>query len=206
MTVTKPTNLTGLSELDLLALYKKDKNDTRLRNRIFGVFYSRYDKYLRSEGKRFFTKVDASYFSIDVCDAENQANHCLLLAMEWFDVSKFKGDLNLFSIAPYIKLQMDSKISSYYWKRVKKSKKNVEQNYYADLSHYEDTYRKTQIEENCIKSELDERLCDQQRKLKNYLMDGVKEYKIKNILGVNNKEYFLLKEKLKQSMLSLGYD
>ena len=204
--MTTTTNLTQLSELQLLRLFKQDKNDTKTRDRIYSIFYSRYYKFLRTEGHRLFSKIDASYFSIDEFDCENQANYCIKVAMDWFDESKFKGNKNLFSIAPYVKLQIDAKISSYYWKKVSKAKRNVEQNYYSDLSHYVDEERIEDNEKSLLSRELDSRLSDQQRKLKNYLMEGVKEYRIKNIMGINNKEYFSLKEKLKQTMISLGYN
>lgn len=192
------------SELDLLRLFKQDKNDTKTRNRIYSIFYSRYEKFLKSEGNRLFSKIDATYFSIDKIDCENQANYCLKVAMDWFDEAKFRGDKNLFSIAPYVELQINAKISSYYWKQNKKIKKNVEQNYCSDLSFYAD--ERDELESNLMQKELDARLTDQQRKLKNYLMEGVKEYRIKNIMKVNNKEFFSLKEKLKQTMISLGYN
>jgi len=196
--------LKQLSELQLLRLYKQNKDDVRLRDKIYGIFYEKYYLFLKSEGNRLFSKIDSNYFSMDICDCENQANYCLKLAMDWFDQSKFKGNANLFSIAHYVKLQMDAKISSFYWKRIKKIKKNVDQTYCSDLSFYADEREET--ETKVINSELDSRLDDQQKKLKSYLMEGVKEYKIKNILGVNNKEYFSLKEKLKQTMISLGYN
>lgn len=198
------TTLDNLSELDLLGFYDTD-NDV-LKDKIYTIFYNRYIYFLKSEANRLMGTIDSKYFSMDFEDCLSEANYCLKLALDWFKVHKFRGKPELFSISAYVKLQVDAKISSYYWKKNVKKKKNVEQYYNSDLSFVQDKRdSEKEVERSLLESSLDERLDDQQKKLKNYLMQGFKEYKIKNIMKINNKEYFSLKEKLKQTMISVGY-
>lgn len=196
--------LDNLSEMELLRLY--EIKDDGLKNRIYTVFYNRYFYFLKSEANRLFNTIDSNYFSMDFEDCMSESSISLKLALDWFKIDKFRGNPDMFSISAYVKLQVDAKISSYYWKRNVKKKKNVEQSYNPDLSYVKDRRDSTkEVEKSLLESSLDSRLDEQQKKLKTYLMKGFKEYKIKNILGINSKEYFSLKEKLKQSMISVGY-
>lgn len=205
--MTTTNQLKNYTELELLKIYKSNKENALLTNKVYSIFYNKYYRFLLSESNRLYNKIDKIYFSIDMSDCENESAKCLKLAMDWFDECKFKGDKSKFSLSSYIKLQMDAKITSYYWKKNKKQKRNPDQVYNCDLSYLIDQRESqfSQIESNILLSQLDSKLTDKEKKLKNYLMSGVKEYKIKNILGITTKEYFSLKENLKQTMLSIGY-
>lgn len=197
--------LTNLTELELVRLYK---TSSRIKDLAFNEYYRRYSGFLKGEANRIFNHIDTNYFSMDFQDCESESIYCLKLALDWFEETKFRGDWSLFNISYYVGKQVDARISSYYWKRYKKQKKNVEhcrisdkfQSFCKDTREGQESHTFRKI----IHEKLDSKLSEKELKLKNYLMEGVKENKAVRLLSVSRSEYSDIKESLKQKMILVG--
>lgn len=198
------------NDYDLLKKYKDCKTD-KDKNKYYNEFFRRYENFLRLESNKIYKSI-GSKLKMEFEDCYIESMQCLNLAIDWIDLNKFKGDTSKFNLSYYIKLQVSAKINSYLYKTDKKQKKEISYNL------YDDSREQSSIEENIsykdhfedkisykdFHNKFNANLSDKQIKIKKYLMQGVKDYKIKSLLSISNYEYENLKEKLKENILTLG--
>jgi len=198
------------NDYDLLKKYKDCKTD-KDRNKYYNEFFRRYENFLRLESNKIYKSI-GSKLKMEFEDCYIESMQCLNLAIDWIDLNKFKGDTSKFNLSYYIKLQVSAKINSYLYTTDKKQKKEISYNLYDDYreqssieenisykDHFED-----KISYKDFHNKFNANLSDKQIKIKKYLMQGVKDYKIKSLLSISNYEYENLKEKLKENILTLG--
>jgi hypothetical protein len=149
---------------------------------------------------------------MDFDDCYIDSMQCLNSAIDWIDLNKFKGDTSKFNLSYYIKLQVSAKINSYLYKTDKKQKKEITYNLYDDSNntnnledkiHYKDLFE-DKISYKDFHNKFNQNLSDKQIKIKKYLMQGLKDYKIKSLLSISSYEYDNLKENLKEKILTYG--
>lgn len=213
--VLKHNPLLDMNELDLVLKYKS--SNIMEKDKIFSEMIRRYEGFLIGQANRLFTKIPIHYFAFDFEDCKGQSYYCLKLALDYFDLGKttVNFEANKFSISYYVGRQMDARISSYWYKYNKKQKRGVEYDTYDfqvqgdDGHNYSEVLRdRRNMEAQCDSrfemDALDSKLCDIQKKIKNYLMEGLKETKIRTKLNLKESEYLRYKDQLKSNMISVG--
>jgi hypothetical protein len=199
-----------IKDYDLIIKYKDctDKD----KDKIYNEFYRRYKDFLVLQANSIYKSIGKRN-RMEFEDCELDAMECLNLALNWIDLSKFKGDKDKFNLSYYIKLQVSAKINSYVYTVDKKQKKEI---YYVTMD-FNDVHNNKQSYKGYYKAKFEDeisykdfhnnfnkQLCENQIKIKRCMMRGFKDYKIKSILGITNYEYEKLKEKLKENILTYG--
>jgi len=215
--VSKHNPVKLMTDMELVVLYKKENANIRLKDQAFSELVRRYAGLLKNQANRMFTSIPISYFAYDFEDCEYEARYCLKLAIEYFDISKVGSTFNShkFNLSYYIESEMKARISSYWWKFNKKKKRNVEYEVHDFSVQTDDDHNYSEIvedprnmesESDCslLFQKLDSVICSNQKKIKQFLMEGIKETKIRSMLKLNKSQYFSYKEQLKKNMVMVG--
>ena len=215
--VSKNNPVKLMTDMELVVLYKKEDANIRLKDQAFSELVRRYAGLLKNQANRMFTSIPISYFAYDFEDCEYEARYCLKLAIEYFDISKVGSTFNSnkFNLSYYIESEMKARISSYWWKFNKKKKRNVEYEVHDFSVQTDDDHNYSEIVEDTRNMEsesdssllfqkLDSVICSNQKKIKQFLMEGIKETKIRSMLKLNKSQYLSYKEQLKKNMVMVG--
>jgi len=200
-----------VKDYDLLLQYKDCKTD-KDKNMYYNEFYRRYENFLKIESNKIYKSVGKKLkYEYEDCFIDSM--ECLKLTIDWIDLDKFRGDTNKFNLSYYIKLQVSAKINSYLYTTDKKQKREVFYESYTDLNktnldieksiYYKDVFEeKTSYKD--FHKKFNNSLTEKEIKIKRFLMEGVKDYKIKNVLRITNTEYEKLKNNIKENILTYG--
>ena len=214
--VLKVDPLKKFSEIQLITNYKSSQS-IKQRDRIFTEFVSRYKGFLKNQANRMYTSVPIDFFAFDFEDCEYEAMYCMKLAIEYMDFSKVgeKFDASKFNISYYVGRQMDARISSYWWKYNKKQKRSVTAQVHDfsvqndDGGNYSDIVEdprclETESDSRMLFDKLDSMICEKQKMIKQFLMEGFKESKIRSLMKINEAQFNHYKSQLKTNMVKIG--
>lgn len=193
------------TELELVMDYKS--GDDRMKSRILGQIIKRYEPWVKIQTRKIFKEIDRDYFAYDWDDCKSEVLYGLKLALDWFDKSKVSDKFRpeLFSISFYAEQQISARIGTYRYKQHKKENRSVKSqsteiklNDEVSPLQYEDCTQN--VEENIlrklIQEELDSKLTPIEKKIKDFLMAGVKESKIKKSLKINPNKFLSAKKRI----------
>lgn len=200
-----------IKDYDLLLQYKDCKTD-KDKNMYYNEFYRRYENFLKIESNKIYKSVGKKLkYEYEDCFIDSM--ECLKLTIDWINLSKFNGDTSKFNLSYYIKLQVSAKINSYLYTTDKKQKREITYKLYKDFENskikFEDCiYYKDNFEEKTsyrdFHKKFNNNLSEKEIKIKRFLMEGIKDYKIKNLLSITNTEYEKLKNNIKENILTYG--
>lgn len=201
----------NIKDYDLLLQYK-DCTEDKDKDKFYNEFYKRYENFLKIESNKIYKSVGKKLkYEFDDCFID--AMECLKLTIDWIDLSKFRGDTNKFNLSYYIKLQVSAKINSYLYTTDKKQKREVYYESYTDLNksnsdieksiYYKDRFEdKTSYKD--FHNKFNNNLNEKEIKIKRFLMNGIKDYKIKNVLRISNSEFENFKNNIRENILTYG--
>lgn len=206
------------TELELVMDYKS--GDDRVKNKIFSYLVKKYQPFIKTQTNKIFRSINLNYFAYDWEDCESEVLYGIKLALDWFDVDKVSDKFNAdsFSLAYYAELQISARIGTYKYKINKKEKRSVEatksidtQKISSEGSTYSDKYE--DYSQNTEQSflvkefhqELDSKLTPVEKKIKDYLMEGLKESKIKSRLKLTENKLSKAKQQIGKVINGLDY-
>jgi len=215
--ISKENILAEKSELQLIKEYQMYEIGRKEKNLIFSELIKRYSNWLKLQSNRVFKSIPSEYFGMEFEDCESEALYGFKLAVEWFTLDKVsdKFDSSKFSIAYYAERQISARIGTYWYKYNKKQKRSVEYKtvVFEDKSSSESSTMFAKDSRNLEKEvirkiqmeKLESKLSDVEVKIKNYLIEGLKETKIKSTLGLNESSYSKAKTRIGEAMKEIEF-
>lgn len=195
------------TELELVREYKI-ASDERRKNQIFNTLVKKYEGWLKLQTNKVYKSISPSFFGMEFEDCESEALYGFKLALDWFDESKCSGHFNSekFSISYYAERQISARIGTYIFQRNKKQKRSIESDTQSETFIVPDSRNvEKDVQRKLQQERLDAKLSPMERKIKDYLMEGMIEKKIKHSLKICDSKLAQAKDRIGQVMTEIQF-